>query len=53
MFTYNKSDIYPHIEKGSNNDSVLATTINLFIFAPHYNVLRMIGGFAGLAFTFG
>jgi hypothetical protein len=53
MFIYNKSDIYPHIEKGSNDDSKLATTINLFIFATHYNVLRMIGGFAGLAFTFG
>lgn len=53
MFTYKKSDVYPHIEKDSEDDSELVTSINLFIFAPHYNVLRMIGGFAGLAFTFG
>jgi len=50
--SYNLSDIYPDIVPGGNNDSVQPTGLDIFIFAPHYNILRLMGGYGGLGFTF-
>ena len=52
MFYYTESDINPNIITFLNTPSYLYTDINLNIFCKAYNVLRISGGFAALAFTF-
>lgn len=50
-FYYKMSDLYPHISVGSDEDTTETTTLTFAIYNIKYNVLRIIGGFAGLAFT--
>jgi len=48
MFTYNKSDLY---HDAIEDDEILYTSISLKIYAVNYNILRIISGMAGLAYT--
>lgn len=53
MFYYATSDVDPTITYNSNNDTLYNyTDVILNIYAIGYNVLRISGGFAGLAFSF-
>lgn len=53
MFYYAKSDITPTIEYKSNDDVLYNYTDVIFnLYAIGYNILRINGGFAGLAFSF-
>jgi hypothetical protein len=53
MFYYATSDIDPKIEYNSNDDVIYNyTDVILNIYAAGYNILRINGGFAGLAFSF-
>jgi hypothetical protein len=53
MFYYAKSDIDPTIEYNSNDDVLYNYTDVIFnMYAIGYNILRINGGFAGLAFSF-
>jgi hypothetical protein len=53
MFYYAKSDIDPTIEYKSINDVLYNyTDVILNTYAIGYNIIRINGGFAGLAFSF-
>lgn len=49
MFKYYLSDTDPNIEKGSDEDELLETTVNLKFYSQRYEVLRIIGGLAGFS----
>jgi len=49
MFSYKLSDTDPNIVKGSDQDLTKSTTISIYVYATRYDILRVIGGFAGLA----
>lgn len=51
-FYYSLSDIDPTIKYKSNDDKLEYTDIDIVLFARGYNVIRIQGGFAGLAFSF-
>lgn len=51
-FYYSLSDIDPTIVYNSSNDELEYTDIDVVLFARGYNVIRIQGGFAGLAFSF-
>lgn len=48
-FTYKLSDIYPHIVKDSVDDAEMTTTLEGQLYSVKMTVLRIIGGFAGVA----
>jgi hypothetical protein len=52
IFKYNSSDIDPNIEPGSDDDDELTTSIQILIYTKRYNVIRFIGGMAGLAYRY-
>ena len=52
MFYYKESDINPNIPTNITTPIYLYTDLILNIFCKAYNVLRVSGGFAALAFTF-
>ena len=52
MFYYVESDINPNVNTNLINMTYLYSDIVLTIFCKAYNVLRISGGFAALAFTF-
>jgi hypothetical protein len=51
IFTYKLSDIIPGIVPGSADDATSTCTIKIHIFAVSYNILRIIGGFGGMAYS--
>lgn len=52
MFFYNSSDVNPKIIPGSSEDTILSTNVTFIIYSVRYNVLRIIGGNAGFAFSY-
>jgi len=50
-FVYNRSDIEPYIEKGSDDDTEEITTVKILVFATNYNILRLVGGYAAKAYN--
>lgn len=50
MFKYHKSDIDPSIERNSPEDDELETAVNIRIYSRRYNILRVMHGFAAVAF---
>jgi hypothetical protein len=52
LFYYKETDINPNILQNITTPIYLYTDIILSIFCKSYNVLRVNGGFAALAFTF-
>lgn len=51
-FYYALSDIDPNIIINSSQDKLQYTDIEVIVFARGYNVIRIQGGFSGLAFSF-
>jgi hypothetical protein len=51
LFTYNLSEVRPDVISGSADDTVLDTDVMIYVFAISYNILRIIGGFGGIAFS--
>lgn len=49
--TYKLSDIRPDIVVDSSDDETLTTSLNLRFYNVKYNILRFVGGYAGLAFV--
>ena len=53
MFSYKLSDVDPNVVLNSSNDETLPTNVEFIIYTVRYNILRVIGGNAGLAYSFG
>ena len=51
IFKYKLSEVRPDIVKGSLEDIEMTTSVTIHIFAISYNILRIIGGFGGLAYS--
>lgn len=51
FFTYKLSEVRPDITPGSEEDLTMTTAVTIHVFAISYNILRIIGGFGGLAYS--
>ena len=51
LFTYKLSEIRPDVIPGSIEDVTMGTGVIIYIFAVAYNILRIIGGFGGRAYS--
>mgnify|MGYP005988947411 CR=1 FL=1 len=51
MFKYKLSEVRPDIVPGSEEDIELDTTVTIYVFAVAYNVIRVVSGFAGRAYS--
>jgi hypothetical protein len=51
IFTTKLSDTQPHIIPDSINDSNITTTITIHVFCFAYNILRIINGYCGKAYS--
>ena len=51
LFKYNLSEVRPDIVPNGIDDIRLDTDVIIYIFAISYNILRIIGGFGGIAFS--
>lgn len=51
LFKYNLSEIRPDVLSGSIDDVEIDTDVIIYMFAISYNILRIIGGFGGLAYS--
>ena len=51
IFNYKLSEIRPDIVPNSSDDKTLTTSCTIHIFIIAYNILRIIGGFGGVAFS--
>jgi hypothetical protein len=51
IFNYKLSDVRHDIVADSSDDKILKTSCTIHIFSVAYNILRIIGGFGGVAFS--
>lgn len=51
IFKYKLSDVRPDVVQGGSEDIEIITSVTIHIFAISYNILRIIGGFGGLAYS--
>ena len=52
LFYYKLSDIDPWIVPDSGDDEIVETTVNISIYAPRYDIIRLIGGMGGFAYKY-
>lgn len=51
VFRYKRSDIDPSIIPDSDNDEILTTSVRIRVYTTSYNIMRIVGGYAGTAYS--